>query len=76
MPQLYFLAPSLTLLCRISTICSSHHRVTVNFRGSVTGGKDWDHDLDFNFVKVPVTKVLEVKKLGEDLKLHRGFYSE
>ena len=54
----------------------TNKRITVFFRGSVTGGKDWTTNFNAFYKKLERTPELMDAKLTKDIKVHRGFQSE
>jgi hypothetical protein len=59
----------------VAPLCTNK-RITVFFRGSVMGGKDWATNFNMFYVKVPVPQLLQTVPLEKDIEVHRGFYSK
>ena len=58
------------------TVNRTNKRITVFFRGSVTGGKDWTTNFNAFYKKLERTPELKDAKLTKDIKVHRGMQSE
>jgi hypothetical protein len=50
----------------------SHKRLTVVFRGSVLGTRDWDVNLKFAHTSFDAPSELK-ERIKDDIKLHSGF---
>jgi len=56
-------------------IFNTNKRITVTFRGSVLGGKDWPTNSNIFYTKLDKPQLLQTVQLKEDIKVHRGFYN-